>query len=108
MEIFVEGGLGAPLASVNTREMMVVEGHTVTMSCQASGKFRSVCGLKKQQPSLLLHSFLHHHRLLLLLLPHLLLLLLHVRQPTPRDHLDQTAGSASVEAHSGQRRADSD
>lgn len=37
MEIFVEGGLGAPLASVNTREMTVVEGHTVTMVCHATG-----------------------------------------------------------------------
>ncbi|XP_075903924.1 secreted immunoglobulin domain 4 [Nelusetta ayraudi] len=37
VEIFVEGGLGAPLASVSTREMTVVEGHMVTMSCQASG-----------------------------------------------------------------------
>lgn len=41
VEIFVEGGLGAPLASVSTREMTVVEGHMVTMSCQASGEFRS-------------------------------------------------------------------
>lgn len=38
IEITVEGGLGAPVASVSTTEMTVVEGHTVTMSCQATGK----------------------------------------------------------------------
>lgn len=43
MEVFVEGGQGAPLASVSTQEMTVVEGHTVTMSCQASGESRSTC-----------------------------------------------------------------
>lgn len=42
VEVFVEGGRGAPLASVSTREMTVVEGHTVTMLCQASGEFRSI------------------------------------------------------------------
>lgn len=41
VEIFVEGGRGAPLASVSPQEMTVVEGHTVTMSCQASGEFPS-------------------------------------------------------------------
>lgn len=44
VEVFVERGLGAPLASVSTREMTVVEGHTVTMVCQASGKvFSRMC-----------------------------------------------------------------
>ncbi|XP_038585960.1 basement membrane-specific heparan sulfate proteoglycan core protein-like isoform X1 [Micropterus salmoides] len=38
IDIIVEGGLGAPVASVSTTEMTVVEGHTVTMSCRASGK----------------------------------------------------------------------
>ncbi|XP_036964541.1 basement membrane-specific heparan sulfate proteoglycan core protein-like isoform X1 [Acanthopagrus latus] len=37
VEIVVEGGLGAPVASVGATEMTVVEGHTVTMECQASG-----------------------------------------------------------------------
>ncbi|XP_045903318.1 basement membrane-specific heparan sulfate proteoglycan core protein-like [Micropterus dolomieu] len=37
IDIIVEGGLGAPVASVSTTEMTVVEGHTVTMSCRASG-----------------------------------------------------------------------
>ncbi|XP_044045782.1 basement membrane-specific heparan sulfate proteoglycan core protein-like isoform X2 [Siniperca chuatsi] len=37
VEVIVEGGLGAPVASVGTTEMTVVEGHTVTMECQASG-----------------------------------------------------------------------
>ncbi|XP_042247451.1 basement membrane-specific heparan sulfate proteoglycan core protein-like [Thunnus maccoyii] len=35
--ITVEGGPGAPLASVSATEMTVVEGQTVTMECQASG-----------------------------------------------------------------------
>ena len=46
VEIVVEGGLGAPVASVGATEMTVVEGHTVTMECQASGKmcvFVCVC-----------------------------------------------------------------
>lgn len=77
VEVFVEGGLGAPLASVSTREMTVVEGHTVTMSCQASGEIPLRLRAEKQQPPLLLHLFFHHHRLHLLLL--LLLLLLHDR-----------------------------
>lgn len=38
VEVSVEGGLGAPVASVSTKEMTVVEGHTVTVVCQASGK----------------------------------------------------------------------
>lgn len=38
VELFVEGGPGAPVASVSTTDMTVVEGHTVTMACQASGK----------------------------------------------------------------------
>uniref|UniRef100_A0A3P8S970 Ig-like domain-containing protein n=1 Tax=Amphiprion percula TaxID=161767 RepID=A0A3P8S970_AMPPE len=37
VEIIVEGGLGAPVATVSATEMTVVEGHTVTMECQASG-----------------------------------------------------------------------
>ncbi|XP_026159383.1 secreted immunoglobulin domain 4 [Mastacembelus armatus] len=37
IEIFVEGVLGAPVASVSPTEMTVVEGHTVTIQCQASG-----------------------------------------------------------------------
>ncbi|KAM7418820.1 hypothetical protein PAMA_016107 [Pampus argenteus] len=35
--IIVEGGPGAPVASVSATEMTVVEGHTVSMECQASG-----------------------------------------------------------------------
>lgn len=61
VEVFVEGGLGAPLASVNTREMTVVEGHTVIMSCQASGEFRRIFGLKKTADatgSALFHSII--------------------------------------------------
>lgn len=64
VEIFVEGGLGAPLASVSTREMTVVEGHMVTMSCQASGEFRSNWEPKKN--SLDSCYTPHHHHLLLL------------------------------------------
>ncbi|XP_026216217.1 basement membrane-specific heparan sulfate proteoglycan core protein-like [Anabas testudineus] len=37
IEITVEVEPGAPVASVSTTEMTVVEGHTVTMECQASG-----------------------------------------------------------------------
>ncbi|XP_076004120.1 secreted immunoglobulin domain 4 [Genypterus blacodes] len=37
VEIIVEGGPGAPVASVSATEMTVVEGHTVIMECQASG-----------------------------------------------------------------------
>ncbi|XP_035516418.1 basement membrane-specific heparan sulfate proteoglycan core protein-like [Morone saxatilis] len=37
VEVIVEGGLGAPVASVSTTEMTVVEGQTVTMECQATG-----------------------------------------------------------------------
>lgn len=38
VEIVVEGGLGAPVASVSSTEMRVVEGQSVTMECVASGK----------------------------------------------------------------------
>lgn len=38
IEITVEGLPGSPVASVNIAEMTVVEGQTVTMECQASGK----------------------------------------------------------------------
>ncbi len=38
VEVIVEGGLGAPVASVSATEMTVVEGHTVIMECQSSGK----------------------------------------------------------------------
>uniref|UniRef100_UPI0037E8CADA basement membrane-specific heparan sulfate proteoglycan core protein-like n=1 Tax=Semicossyphus pulcher TaxID=241346 RepID=UPI0037E8CADA len=37
VDVIVEGGLGAPVASVSATEMTVVEGHTVTMECVASG-----------------------------------------------------------------------
>ncbi|XP_035033947.2 basement membrane-specific heparan sulfate proteoglycan core protein [Hippoglossus stenolepis] len=37
VEVIVQGGPGAPVATVSTTEMTVVEGHTVTMECQASG-----------------------------------------------------------------------
>ncbi|KAM6942301.1 secreted immunoglobulin domain 4 isoform 1-T1 [Lycodopsis pacificus] len=37
VEIIVEGQPGAPLASVGATEMTVVEAHTITMECQASG-----------------------------------------------------------------------
>ncbi|KAM3623848.1 uncharacterized protein V6R79_016215 [Siganus canaliculatus] len=37
VDIVVEGGLGAPVASVSQAEMTVEEGQTVTMECQASG-----------------------------------------------------------------------
>ncbi|XP_042341322.1 basement membrane-specific heparan sulfate proteoglycan core protein-like [Plectropomus leopardus] len=37
VEIIVEGGPGSPVASVGTSEMTVVEGHTVTMECRATG-----------------------------------------------------------------------
>ncbi|XP_069570697.1 basement membrane-specific heparan sulfate proteoglycan core protein-like [Brachyistius frenatus] len=37
VQVIVEGGPGAPVASVSTAEMTGVEGHTVTMECQASG-----------------------------------------------------------------------
>ncbi|XP_061844410.1 basement membrane-specific heparan sulfate proteoglycan core protein-like [Nerophis lumbriciformis] len=37
VEVMVEGGPGVPTASVRHKEMTVVEGHTVTMECQATG-----------------------------------------------------------------------
>ncbi|XP_029286370.1 secreted immunoglobulin domain 4 [Cottoperca gobio] len=37
VEVIVKGQLGAPVASVGATEMTVVEGHTITMACQASG-----------------------------------------------------------------------
>ncbi|XP_054634735.1 basement membrane-specific heparan sulfate proteoglycan core protein-like [Dunckerocampus dactyliophorus] len=37
VEVIVEGGPGVPKASVSHKEMTVVEGHTVTMECQATG-----------------------------------------------------------------------
>ncbi|XP_061888590.1 basement membrane-specific heparan sulfate proteoglycan core protein-like [Entelurus aequoreus] len=37
VEVMVEGGPGVPTASVSHKEMTVVEGHTVTMECQATG-----------------------------------------------------------------------
>ncbi|KAM6939823.1 basement membrane-specific heparan sulfate proteoglycan core protein-like [Xenentodon cancila] len=37
VEVVVEGLPGAPVASVSSTEMTVVEGQTVTMECQASG-----------------------------------------------------------------------
>lgn len=66
VEIFVEGGLGAPLASVSTREMTVVEGHMVTMTCQASGEFRSNWEQKKTASIAATLVFFPHHHLLLL------------------------------------------
>lgn len=38
VEIIVEGQPGAPVASVGATEMTVVEAHTITMECQASGR----------------------------------------------------------------------
>lgn len=38
VEIIVEGGLGAPVATVNPVEITAVEGNAVTIECQASGK----------------------------------------------------------------------
>lgn len=43
VEIFVEGGPGVPVASVSPRELTAVEGHTVILVCQASGKFPCMC-----------------------------------------------------------------
>ncbi|XP_056264259.1 basement membrane-specific heparan sulfate proteoglycan core protein-like isoform X2 [Pseudoliparis swirei] len=37
VEVIVVGQLGAPVASVGATDMTVVEGHTITMACQASG-----------------------------------------------------------------------
>ncbi|XP_068448346.1 basement membrane-specific heparan sulfate proteoglycan core protein-like [Clinocottus analis] len=37
VEVVVVGQPGAPVASVGATEMTVVEGHTITMACQASG-----------------------------------------------------------------------
>ncbi|KAG7223721.1 hypothetical protein INR49_015351, partial [Caranx melampygus] len=37
VEIIVEGGAGAPVATVSNTEMTVVEGQTVIMECQATG-----------------------------------------------------------------------
>ncbi|XP_034401935.1 basement membrane-specific heparan sulfate proteoglycan core protein-like [Cyclopterus lumpus] len=37
VEVIVVGQPGAPVASVEATEMTVVEGHTITMACQASG-----------------------------------------------------------------------
>lgn len=91
MVIFVEGGLGAPLASVKTREMTVVEGHTVTMVCQATGM-----GF----PSLLCAECLY--RASLIALP------LHHRQPSSCDHLVQAASAVTVETHGCRWSVDTD
>ncbi|XP_061625452.1 basement membrane-specific heparan sulfate proteoglycan core protein-like isoform X4 [Phyllopteryx taeniolatus] len=37
VEVIIGGGPGAPMASVSHKEMTVVEGHSVTISCQATG-----------------------------------------------------------------------
>ncbi|XP_061685304.1 basement membrane-specific heparan sulfate proteoglycan core protein-like [Syngnathoides biaculeatus] len=37
VEVIMAGGPGAPMASVSHKEMTVVEGHSVTMNCQATG-----------------------------------------------------------------------
>ncbi|XP_074519202.1 secreted immunoglobulin domain 4 [Halichoeres trimaculatus] len=37
IDVIVEGGLGAPVASVSQTEITAVDGQTVTMSCTASG-----------------------------------------------------------------------
>lgn len=37
VEIIVEGGPGAPVASVSLTQMTAIEGHTVTMECHATG-----------------------------------------------------------------------
>lgn len=52
VEIIVEGGAGAPVATVSSTEMTVVEGQTVTMECQATGKIPAC-------PSAALTSHLH-------------------------------------------------
>lgn len=69
VQVIVEGLPGAPLASVSNAEMTVVEGQTVTMECQASGKTASrfsyaklsvLLPLNKTEfPSRFPHS--HHH-----------------------------------------------
>ena len=66
VEIVVEGGLGAPVASVGATEMTVVEGHTVTMECQASGKMCvcvcvCVCVSTSVLPLLLTFHFVLSH-----------------------------------------------
>ena len=38
IQVHVDGQPGAPVASVNSAELTVVEGQIVTMECQASGK----------------------------------------------------------------------
>ncbi|CAJ1053203.1 basement membrane-specific heparan sulfate proteoglycan core protein-like [Xyrichtys novacula] len=37
IDLIVEGGLGAPVATVSSEEVTAVEGHTVKMSCAATG-----------------------------------------------------------------------
>ncbi|XP_077575174.1 secreted immunoglobulin domain 4 [Stigmatopora nigra] len=37
VEVILDGGPGAPMASVSHKEMAVVEGHSVTITCQATG-----------------------------------------------------------------------
>lgn len=60
VEVVVEGGLGAPVASVSATEMTVVEGQTVTFECQASGKvFACLCVLMYLTSALTSHFSLH-------------------------------------------------
>ncbi|XP_072319570.1 basement membrane-specific heparan sulfate proteoglycan core protein-like [Eucyclogobius newberryi] len=37
VEIIVEGGPGVPIASVSATQVTAIEGHTITMQCQATG-----------------------------------------------------------------------
>lgn len=43
VDITVEGGLGAPVASVSAAEVTAVEGRLITMECQATGKMLIYC-----------------------------------------------------------------
>lgn len=90
VDISVHGGPGAPVASVSPREMTVVEGHMVTMACQATGTTSSFHFLS------LLISALSSHCLFV------------VRFTAPCHHVVQAESPVTMETHHGGRRSDSD
>lgn len=84
VEILVGGRVGAPVASVSATEMTVVEGHTVKMVCQASGKVVSRLRLQTLLPVSLAH----------------LISLLPSRFPSSCHHLVQAPSAVALETHS--------
>lgn len=95
VQIVVEVGPGAPVATVSTKEMTVVEGHIVTMECQARGKMSVCLNILPFYPHFSFFTWSSRS-------------LLPPRFPSSGHHLVQASGAAAVETHSGRWGFDPD